>query len=68
MSASMENCFLSKIDFLDGISLGDKHQIPSTKYQTISNQENSKFQTKRFWSFVHENWNLFVIWDLIIGI
>jgi hypothetical protein len=25
----MQNCFLSKIDFLDGISLGDKHQIPN---------------------------------------
>jgi hypothetical protein len=68
MIPSAKNCVLSRMNFLEGIRLGNGHQIPSAKYQTSSNEKNSKSQTKRFWPFVPENWDLFVTWDLIIGI
>jgi hypothetical protein len=46
------------MDFPAGIRFGNEHQIPSINYQTSSNEKNSKFQTKRFWSFVLGDWNL----------
>jgi hypothetical protein len=45
-----------------------KHQIPSTKYQISSNDQNSKIQTKSFRSFGFEVWNLFGICNLGFGI
>jgi len=45
-----------------------KHQVPSTKLQIISNYQNSKFQTKSFWSLDIGIWNLFGICDLDFGI
>jgi hypothetical protein len=39
--------------------------MTSTKLQINSNEQNSKFQTKSFWSFGIGAWNLgFGIWDL----
>ena len=43
-----------------------KHQILSTKSQTISNDQNLKFKTFRFLKF--RIWNLFGIWILRFGI
>jgi hypothetical protein len=45
-----------------------KYQMTSAKFQTISNDQNSKLKTELFWSFGIGVWNLFVIWDLEIGI
>jgi hypothetical protein len=46
----------------------DKHQIPNTKFQIISNLLNSKLQTKSFWSFGIGVWELFGICNLGFGI
>jgi hypothetical protein len=45
-----------------------KHQIPSTKFQTSSNVQNPKSQTRQFGSLELEVWNLFGIWNLKFGI
>jgi hypothetical protein len=46
----------------------DKHQISSTKFQIISNEQSSKLQENSFCSFGIGAWNLFEIWDLQFGI
>jgi HSP90 family molecular chaperone len=46
----------------------EKYQMTSTKFQTTSNAQNSKLKTELFGSFGIGFWNLFVIWDLEIGI
>ncbi len=38
--------------------------MASTKFQTISNDQNSELKTDLFWSFGIGVWNLFAIWDL----
>jgi len=45
-----------------------KHQITNTKFQTNSNYQISKFQTRSFWSLEIGICDLFGIWDLEFGI
>ena len=51
-----------------GGGIMEKHQITNTKSQIISNDQNSKLQTKLFWSFGIGDWSLFGICNLGFGI
>jgi hypothetical protein len=44
--------------------VGGKHQTPSTKSKINPNDQNSKSQTKSFWSLDIVILNLFEIWHL----